>query len=281
MYYVYIHTNKINNKKYCGYTNNPQERWRNGGISYKPPKNKEGTRPFWNAIVKYGWDNFESEIILETEKKQLALDCEIETIEKLNLRDRRYGYNVAKGGDGGVIYIEHPRGMLGKPQTEYNKECCRQRFLNNNPMEIVKWDITHPHPKGMLGKRHSEEVKQRISDKLKGKSFSDERNKKISETLKGLKKSEEHKKKLSENKKQFYKNGGKVNCAKEVQVIYPNGEFNTYTSIKKLCESEGFSRIVYYKLVDKDVEYNPPKNNKELGKFKGIRIKTVVNTEVN
>lgn len=280
MYYVYLHTNLINNKKYCGMTNDAQRRWRCGGIEYKP-HNNDKNRPFWNAIVKYGWENFKSEILAEFDNKEDAGEYEEKVIKQLNLRNRKNGYNIAKGGSGGIVYIEHPRGMLGKPQTEYNNKCCRQRFTVNNPMQIVKWDETHPHPRGMLGKKHTIKVKQKISEKLKGKTFSEERNKKISETLKGVEKTEEHRKKLSESKKQFHKNGGKVNCAKDVQVIYPDGRVNTYTSIKKLCESEGFSRIVYYKLVDKNIEYIPPKNNKELEKYKGIKIKTIVNTEVN
>ena len=48
-FYVYIHTNKINNKKYIGITcQNPSKRWRNGN-GYK-------NGYFAKAIKKYGWD---------------------------------------------------------------------------------------------------------------------------------------------------------------------------------------------------------------------------------
>ena len=49
---LYIHENKINNKKYVGITSvNPKKRWANGnGYSDSQYISK--------AIKKYGWDNF-------------------------------------------------------------------------------------------------------------------------------------------------------------------------------------------------------------------------------
>lgn len=261
MYYVYIHTNKINGKKYCGMTNNPSNRWRHNGITYKPPKGRGNTRPFWNAIVKYGWDNFESTIILETSIRQDAIDKEIEIIDKLKLRDRRYGYNVAMGGDGGVIYLEHPRGMLGKPQTEYNNECSRQRFTEKNPMHNgVIWGVTHSHPQGMKDKLHTEETKRRIRKKLKDKTFSQERNKKISESIKGISKSEEHKERVSNTRKKLYKEGLlEINCAKKIELVFPNGNKKIFNTLKQFEKAYKTSRTTSHKMLRSEETYALPK----------------------
>lgn len=91
-YTVYCHTNKINGKKYIGITSRePKKRWGHNGGNYKGQK-------FYNAIQKYGWDNFGHEILKENLSKTKAENMEIDLIEKFNTRDDKFGYNVAIGG---------------------------------------------------------------------------------------------------------------------------------------------------------------------------------------
>lgn len=93
IYCVYKHTNKINNKVYIGQTcQKPEYRWGKNGNNYiQCPY-------FWKAIQKYGWENFQHEI-LETDIPQ----------NKINEREQFYilqyesykedrGYNCSKGG---------------------------------------------------------------------------------------------------------------------------------------------------------------------------------------
>jgi len=51
-YKIYIHINKVNGKMYVGITKQtPEDRWKNGTGYDTSPK-------FYNAIKKYGWENF-------------------------------------------------------------------------------------------------------------------------------------------------------------------------------------------------------------------------------
>lgn len=89
---VYMHTNRLNNKKYIGITcQEPKKRWRNG----KGYKNGY----FASAINKYGWDCFIHGILYENISEDMAKQIEINLISKYNTMDKRYGYNLVEGGN--------------------------------------------------------------------------------------------------------------------------------------------------------------------------------------
>lgn len=91
---LYIHTNKINNKKYVGITSQyPAEKRFSNGNGYV------GCSKFWDAIQEYGWDNFSTEIVLENLNEDDAYIKEIEYIEKYQTRNPEFGYNISKGGN--------------------------------------------------------------------------------------------------------------------------------------------------------------------------------------
>lgn len=96
-YCVYIHTNKINGKKYVGQTcQKPEYRWKKDGRGYK--RNPR----FYSAIKHYGWDNFEHEIIASNLTKEEADNFEILLIDKLDTMNPDKGYNLTNGGEGAV-----------------------------------------------------------------------------------------------------------------------------------------------------------------------------------
>lgn len=75
-YTVYIHKNKINNKRYVGITSTSlKDRWQEG-YGYKTQS------IFFDDIIKYGWDNFEHEIVYENLSQREAQEKEIELIFK-------------------------------------------------------------------------------------------------------------------------------------------------------------------------------------------------------
>ena len=63
MYYIYKFTNKTNGKIYIGQTNNIQKR-KNGHKSESFNEKSAGYNlPFHAAIRKYGWENFNFDIL--------------------------------------------------------------------------------------------------------------------------------------------------------------------------------------------------------------------------
>ena len=109
--YVYRHwiiNDKSIIKSYIGKTENkPAKRWQTNGNGYNNGREKELNTVFWNAICKYGWDNFSHDILLKIEctKKE-------DSVFWLNEWENYYiwyydshyknghGYNMTFGGDG-------------------------------------------------------------------------------------------------------------------------------------------------------------------------------------
>lgn len=96
-YKIYAHINKANGKLYIGQTcrRNVETRFGKNGIQYKK------CLYFWNAIQKYGWDNFEHVVLMEGLSKKMADIIEIELIKKYRTTESSYGYNLSPGGSNG------------------------------------------------------------------------------------------------------------------------------------------------------------------------------------
>ena len=119
--YIYKFTNKINGKVYIGQTYNLQTRLN----SHKSKALKIKTK-FYNAIRKYGWENFELSIlstITANTKEELStlLDkLEIEYIKQYN--SYKSGYNSTLGG-------HSKRGY--KLSKEFSEK-CRNRIYSDD-----------------------------------------------------------------------------------------------------------------------------------------------------
>lgn len=179
-YVVYMHTNKINNKKYIGATRlSVKERWRDGK-GYK-------TQVFGRAIEKYGWENFTHEILFENLSKEEAETKEKELIAQYKTRESDYGYNIAVGGEGVGEKEDHP--LFGTHKTEEQKEKQREKMLGDSNR--------------MRGRKHTEEAKKKMREKAKqreSRPVSEETKKKISESKMGHEVSAEAREKIRKAK---------------------------------------------------------------------------------
>ena len=146
MGYIYILTSP-SGKSYIGQTTRSiEERFK--------AHQKEGSRcmAIYNAIKKYGWENFEKDYY-ECPDEDLNFDEELLVREIGTLVPE--GYNLREGG-----------GSRGK-HSEESKQKNREAHLGEN------------HP--MFGKTRSEETKQKLREANLGKTLSDEHKTKLSE----------------------------------------------------------------------------------------------------
>lgn len=108
-FFVYKHTNKINGKAYVGITSRKDVkiRWGRNGIGYK------NNEHFYNAIKKYGWENFDHEILYSGVSKDRALYLEGMLSEIYRSTDPLHGYNLVCGEDSAIFNIsEETRNKL-------------------------------------------------------------------------------------------------------------------------------------------------------------------------
>lgn len=120
MYSVYMHITP-NNKRYIGITKQkPKQRW-NSGYGYIQNKY------FFNAILKYGWNNIEHQILFTRLSQEEAEEKEIELIAKYKSNNRKYGYNIEKGGHVNKGFIAWNKGKQTPLEV---REKQRQAKLN-------------------------------------------------------------------------------------------------------------------------------------------------------
>lgn len=148
---IYKHTNKINGKIYIGLTSQTlHERCREGEGYHGCPR-------FYNAIKKYGWDNFEHEILLEGLTQQEAKQKESEYILKYRSNEEQFGYNLTNGGE-----FNQPNAEVKRKIGETNKQ-----HMQNGVREKIKEALKDRDFRGennpYYGKHHSPEIRKKMS----------------------------------------------------------------------------------------------------------------------
>ena len=177
MFVVYQHKNKINGKVYIGITSrDPEKRWGTDGEGYRSSPH------FYSAIRKYGWDNFEHNVLHVGLTKEEACLKEQELILEFKSNDSRFGYNQTSGGDFFTM-------------SEEAKAKVSKSMMGN---------------KNGLGHPCSKEKAEKISKAQKGKHLAKDHRRKLSEAAKKrhVPCSDEKRKTLSRN----YPHKRKVYC---------------------------------------------------------------------
>lgn len=114
----------------------------------------KGQRYLYNALLKYGVDNFKIDILFKTDKKYKYIEdllnaIEIRTIKTFKSTNRDIGYNIKSGGNGGK-HSEETKKLIGN---------------------------------GNRGKKRSEEFKLNVSKRMSETKRSEESNKKRSNSM--------------------------------------------------------------------------------------------------
>lgn len=171
-YTVYKHTFP-NGKVYIGITSLiPSKRCgHNGGKYLQKTNGKYNQPPLAYAILKYGWENIQHEILFENLTQEEAKKKEIELIAQYKSNKKGFGYNIENGGN-----------SSGKVSEE-----TKIKISNGNKGKHVSEDTKKKIGEAQIGEKHWNY----------GKHLSEEQRKKIGDALRGRRASEETKKKLS------------------------------------------------------------------------------------
>lgn len=146
-YIIYKHTNKINGKVYIGQTRmKPSERFKNG-LGYR-------TQIFYRAIQKYGWDNFEHEVLFENLTQDEANELEIQMIAEYQSNNPEYGYNISSGGN-------------HREMSEEGRRSYHEKRLGHEVSEETRAILREK----CRGRHHTEEERKKISKKNTGKKW--------------------------------------------------------------------------------------------------------------
>ena len=125
-YYIYLTTNKINNKKYIGqHKGSPTDNYFGSGTT------------ILKAIAKYGKENFTKEILCFCETREEADQKEKEYIQLYNAVESKDFYNNAEGGAGGDGWCACHRWAEQHPEEAKN-------FWKENGERLREWCDENP-----------------------------------------------------------------------------------------------------------------------------------------
>lgn len=169
---VYCHISP-SGKKYVGITcYKPEYRWADGkGYSL------ENQPSMYNAIQKYGWENFQHIILATNLSKEWAHKIEMCLIRDWKLQNHNYGYNISAGGELGRLGIPLPlevrqkisRSHIGLRPSKESREKNRQKHLGRKDTEETRLKKSI-NGKGKKHRPMTDAEKEHLRNLWKGKS---------------------------------------------------------------------------------------------------------------
>lgn len=140
MPYIYKITNKLNGKIYIGKTTcSVQKRWKEHLQDYK--KSRCEKRPLYDAMLKYGPENFHIEEVEECSLEKLS-ERETYWIEFFDTFKR--GYNATKGGDG-KPYLDYE--LIYKTYLETKSLTLTSQICGCDRKNVKKIIFAYDYPK--------------------------------------------------------------------------------------------------------------------------------------
>lgn len=220
-------------KVYIGITMQPLEKRFMKGYGYKR------CPVIYNAIKKYGWDNFKHEILFKGLSKEEAEKKEIELIAFYKSNQRAYGYNIENGGNTAGTHSEETKRKISEGNKGKKVSVESRRKMS----EVHKGkQMGEENP--FFGKHHTEECKKEHSDFMKGNKYN-----------LGNHHSKEYKKKKSAQMKEKYSNGGNPKCKKVLHLANDGTLKETFFSLREAARKQNVSPATMHKLINnKDCE---------------------------
>ena len=159
---IYKATNKVNGKSYIGFAVDFDKRKK----EHKRKSIQKNKQYFHYAIFKYGYENFDWEIL----KENACFDDEKYFILKYETYwEQGKGYNLTIGGEG----------KLGFKTTEETRKKISESH-KKIPVTEERLLILRRNAEKMKESGHTEETKRKISESHKGRKFTEEHKKNIS-----------------------------------------------------------------------------------------------------
>jgi group I intron endonuclease len=173
MFKIYKITNQINGKSYIGKTSKTLEQrwvWHKRDTKVKKYRNIY----FYNALSKYGPENFTIKELDCTENEQQANWLESWYIAITWSYKPEIGYNSTMGGDGVIPNLETRQkireSLQGKKHPMFGHTGDKNPFYGKTHTEESKhqMSLSHMGNKSRTGLPHSEETKKKISAVVTG-----------------------------------------------------------------------------------------------------------------